>query len=302
MTRSRLLLIRLILVAAVLWGTAAASARAADEAPAKPAAAPEAAYVVGIGDTLEVKVYSEDDLSRTAQVASDGTLSFPLLNRVAVAGLTVRQIEDRLRALLADGYLVEPHVTVTVTEYRSQKVYVLGAVKQPGFYELSGPTTLLEILSRAGGVLPEGGKTLIVVRGAAGNVGEIDPEKVKADSPENTVVLDGYKLFQEGDTSQNVTLGNRDVVYVPKAREVFVIGEVKKPGPVTFTDNLTLLQAIGQAGGMTELASPRRVQLVRLLAGKKEARKVNLNAIMDQKAPDVPLQADDVVVVPKRIL
>jgi polysaccharide export outer membrane protein len=291
----------LALLAWIVGGTAAALVFAGEAPGPAPAVTAPAAYVVGPGDTLDVKVYDEADLSRTVQVASDGTVSYPLIGMVQVGGNTIREVEEKFRALFAAGYLVEPHVTVTVSDFRSQKVYVLGAVKTPGFYEMTGPTTLLEILSRAGGVLPEGGKTLIVVRGAAGG-GEIDPEKATAELPESTLVLDGYKLFQEGDTTQNVLLGPRDVVYVPKAREVFVLGEVKKPGPVTFTAGLTLLQAIGQAGGMTELASPRRVQIVRLQAGKKDARRLNLKAILDQRDPDVPLQPDDVVMVPKRIL
>ena len=208
------------------------------------------AYTVGAGDVLEVRVFGEADLSRTVPVAEDGTIAFPLLGIVPVGDLSVREIEKLLREKLSDGYLVGPHVTVTVAEYHSRKVYVLGAVKDPGFFVLSGPTTVLEILSRAGGVLPEGGKSIVLVKGAATTeapVEGVEPQPV--DAADATVVIDGYKLLQEGDTSQNHYLSNLDVVYVPKAREVFVIGEVKKPGAVVFTENLTLLQAIGQAGG-----------------------------------------------------
>ena len=257
-------------------------------------------YTVGAGDLLDIRAFGEDDLSRTAQVSTDGSITYPLLGRVEVAGLTVRQIEERLTGLLEKDYLVEPHVTILIKEYRSRKVYVLGAVKEPGYYELRGATTLLEILSRAGGVLPEGGKALVVVRGG-GNGDVASPKTARHASPENTVVVDAYQLLQEGDTSQNLYLNDRDVVYVPKAKEVFVIGEVKIPGAVVFSEKLTLLQAIGQAGGATELAATRRVQLVRVTDGMKQSYRYNLNDIMEEKGEDVPLRPDDVIVVPKRI-
>ena len=269
--------------------------------PAVAASPQEPVYLVGAGDMLEVRVYGEPDLTRSVIVAEDGSIGFPLLGRVPVSGLTVRQIERELHLRLGRDFLVDPHVTVLVSGYHSQRVYVLGAVREPGYYELRGPTTLLEILSRAGGVLPEGGRRLIVVRDGAGS-GNEEPGSGESPPAENTHVIDGFKLLQQGDTSQNIPLQDRDVVYVPRAREVFVIGEVTRPGPVIFTENLTLLQAIGQAGGTTEVAAKRRVQLIRVHDDVRESFRYNLNDIIENNAEDIPLLADDVIVVPKRIL
>lgn len=259
-------------------------------------------YPIGAGDILDIKVFGEPELTRLVEVAEDGTIGFPLLGRIKILGLTVLQVENLVSSSLEKEFLKNPHVSITVQEYHSQKIYVLGAVKQPGYYELTGSTTLLEILSRAGGVLPEGGKTLIVVREDNGTATDFDPEKVDKLNHENTTIIDSYKLLQEGDTSQNIQLKNQDVVYVPKAREVFVLGEVKKPGPITYTENLTLIRAIGQAGGTTELAAQKRVKLVRLENGKKETIKYNLDDLMKEDSQDVRLLPDDVIVVPKRIL
>lgn len=101
---------------------------------------------------MNVTVYNELDLTKTLRVSSQGTLSFPLIGTVKVAGLTPAQVEKRLEDLLSQGYFKNPPVSVLVVEYRSKEVFVLGAVNKPGTYPLTGPATLLEMISRAGGV------------------------------------------------------------------------------------------------------------------------------------------------------
>jgi len=269
-------------------------------------------YTVGAKDVLEIKVFGEPDLDRSVEVASDGTITFPLVGSVKAGGLTVRQIEGALEQMLGKDYLVNPDVTVQIKEYRSQKVFVLGAVKEPGFYELRGPTTVLEILSSAGGLSQEGGKTLVLVREAgfgeaasdlsSGSLSDLDELPSSLGKKGHTQIIDYYRMVNEGDASQNVVLNAGDVLFVPRAQEIFVLGEVKKPGSVKFESDITLLRAISLAGGLTEVAADRRVQVIRIKDGQKENLTVNLKQIIDDIKKDIKLLPDDVIVVPKRIL
>src|SRR5690242_4979709 len=127
---------------------------------------PTLGYTIGPGDVLRVNVYDNPDLSQEVTVEADGAFSYPLIGRVQAAGLPVRQLESLLVKRLADGYLVSPHVGVTVTQHKSQQVYVMGAVSKPGPYALQRQTTLLEALSAAGGPTPDAGFEVILTRAA----------------------------------------------------------------------------------------------------------------------------------------
>src|SRR5215470_15129726 len=167
-------------------------------------------YRVGAKDVLKVTVWGHDDLTRQVVVSADGTFAFPLIGDVQVAGLTTGSIEARLRDLLGKDYLVNPQVSVSVQEYRSQRVFVLGEVEKPGTYALTGQTTLLDVLSQAGGPGKSAGRQVVVVRvpqsegpvapGAAGSV------TLRAD----------LKRLLDGLTSENIALQNGDTVFVPK--------------------------------------------------------------------------------------
>jgi polysaccharide biosynthesis/export protein len=167
-------------------------------------------YRVGAKDVLKVTVWGHDDLSRQVVVSADGTFAFPLIGDVRVAGLTPGGIGALLRDLLGKDYLVNPQVSVSVQEYRSQQVFVLGEVDKPGTYALTGQATPLDILSQAGGPGKSAGRQVVVVRvpqsegpvapGVAGSV------TFRAD----------LKRLLDGVTTENIALQNGDTVYVPK--------------------------------------------------------------------------------------
>jgi len=130
-----------------------------------PLAALAGGYFVGQGDILDIKILGEKDLSKAYDVADDGTIRLPWIRSVPVEGMTTRQIEEKIEGLFKEGYLLDPQVSVTVKEYNSQKVYILGHVQRPGAYSLKRKTRVLEALALAGGISKQGDKSFTVIRG-----------------------------------------------------------------------------------------------------------------------------------------
>lgn len=240
-----------------------------------PPAARENAYRIGPGDRLSIQVYGEDSLSGEYPVSSSGEMDLPLIGVLEVEGLTTAEVSARVRERLAPEYLKKPHVTTSVAVYASQPVQVLGAVTEPGVYYLKGPTTVLEILSRAGGAETEGVLEIRITRG--GESGE-------------TLVLPYEQLLEQGADATPIEAG--DVVFVPQSL-VSVMGEVGDPGELTFREGLTLARAIAAAGGAQPTANLRKV---RVLRGDQHIE-VNLRRILKGKEEDFPLRAGDQVVV-----
>ncbi len=234
-------------------------------------------YRVGKGDVLEITVYDHPEMTTTVRIGADGTIIVPLLDTVKVAGLTTSEISLKLRDLLADGYIVNPQVNVFVKEYREQKAVILGQVKKPGLYTLRDRTTLLELISQAGGLTEQAGNTVTLKREVNGKVKE--------------QVIDLDRLVEQGDTSLNVAIKDGDKVFVTKAGYFYVTGEVKKPDSYKLQDDLTVLKAIAMAGGLTDIADRDGVKIIRKINGKETVIKVHS---MDER-----IQAEDVIVVPE---
>ncbi len=240
-------------------------------------------YIVGEGDVLEINVFGHDEMHSIVRVGADGTIMVPLLNKVEVGGLTTSQISDKLARLLADGYLISPQVSVFVKEYRNWKAVILGEVKKPGIQELTSQTTLLELISRAGGLTADAGHKAVIKRKIFKN-GEKRTE---------TLVIDLWKLLEEGDTTQNILIQDDDTIYIGKGGFFYITGQVKKPGSYKVTPDMTVIKAIALAGGFTDIASRDSVKIIRKTpAGKKELEDVPL---------DMKVNTEDVIVVPESI-
>jgi len=232
-------------------------------------------YRVGSGDVVQIQVYGEADLSGSFPVDAAGSVVLPLVGGVKVGGLTAECISVRLTEALADGYLRDPDVTVSLDGYRSQPVSVLGAVKSPGLYYLEGPTTVLQILSRAGGVASDGFDALQLTR--AGN--------------ENDVLQIPYQpLLSEG--RSNVTLGAGDVLFVPDLT-ITVLGSVKNPGELPYKEGLTVSRCLAAAGGATDVANLGRVYLQR---GDQRIR-INVRRVLAGKDADLAVESGDRIFV-----
>jgi polysaccharide export outer membrane protein len=269
-------------------------------------------YVIGPKDVIEISVFGEPDLSKTIEVGPQGTIRFPLLREVKLLNLTVRQAEKKMETLLGERFLVDPQVSIQVKQYMSQRVYVLGTIKNPGYYPLKGRTTLLEIISAAGGITDRGGSTILLIRGAKVDKDQIEslikgssantalPEDPTQNEISGRIVIDGNRLLNEGDTSLNYALAAGDIVYIPVVKQVFVMGEVRRPGGVGYKPGLTVLKAITLAGGLTELGK-KKVLIKRNINGEEVKLKVNLSSIIKDSSKDIPLLPDDVIVVPRRV-
>jgi polysaccharide export outer membrane protein len=250
------------------------------------AAQPGADYIIGPQDVLAIAVFDQPDLSSRYTVESDGSFSFPLIGRVRAGGRTLRQFEADLRQQLADGFLRNPQVAVAVEHYRSQRVFVVGEVRQPGSYALTGDMLLIEVLARAGGMTSEAAGDVVVVRAAAAG-GPILPGHADGAA----VIRVGVKALETGNLSGNVALKDGDTIFVPRAETIYVFGEVKSPGLYTIQRDMTVLQALALAGGATETAALNRIRIVRFVGGEKQEVKMQLN---DR------IQPGDTIVIPAR--
>jgi polysaccharide export outer membrane protein len=293
------MLMRLIVVTFTLLLAAAPRAAQAptspppSKAPAQALAAPgesQANYVVGPEDILAVTVFNETQLSGRYRVENDGHFSYPFLGRIKAGGATVAEVAATLRARLADGYLRNPQVTVDVEQFRSQSVFVIGEVRSPGKYMLSGAVSLIEALAQAGSATAQAGGEVLILhpKDGARGAGATTPERLDAD-----VQRVNLHEIETGRLSKNVTIRDGDTIFVPKAERFFVTGFVRTPGSYTLEPNMTVLQAISMAGGVTERGSGRRLRVTRVVNGERRD--------FDAKPTDL-VQPGDTIMVRQRLL
>jgi polysaccharide biosynthesis/export protein len=254
----------------------------------KPQPAPTMSYTLGPGDVLRVSVYDNPDLSQEVTIEADGAFSYPLIGRVQAAGLPVRQLESLLAKRFAEGYLVSPQVGVTVTQHKSQQVYILGAVSKPGPYPLQRQTTLLEALSAAGGPTPDAGFEVILTHAADQQVLPSGTSQTSAAANGQPAMRVSLEQLIAGGVPQRITLQDGDVVYVPAAAFVYLAGEIQRPGRYRLEKDATIQKTITAAGGFTKFAATKSMIVQRMVDGKR---------LDFQAGPDDLLQADDVVVV-----
>ena len=260
-------------------------ARAGD--PNLEAAQDDQDYTIGPQDTLRIEVFNQPDLGGRYTVETDGALSFPLIGRIAAGGSTVRAFERALADRLAAGYFKDPRVTVSVEEYNSQRVFIIGEVRQPGAYALAGEMRLIELLALAGSATPAAAGEAVVVRSGSGANRPVRPGDGRV---AETLRVD-LDALETGDLAQNVRLRDGDTVFLPEADAVYVFGEVRNPGRYPIRNGTIVLQALSLAGGSTEFAALNRVRIVRVVDGEQVEIRVGLN---DRVRPD------DIIRVPER--
>jgi len=246
-------------------------------------------YVVGSGDVLAVHVFYEPQLSGSFRVENDGHFGYPFLGRVNAGGRTVGGIATLLKERLGEGYLRNPQVTVDVEQFRSQSVFVMGEVRTPGKYILSGSITLLDALAQAGSPTPAAGGEVLILH----------PKTPVVDGPtlpnqrDAEVMRVNLREIEDGRLSRNLTIRDGDTIFVPKAERFFVIGLVRNPGSYVLERNMTVLQAISTAGGISERGSNRRLKIVRIVDNQRKE--------LDAKPTDI-VTPGDTIVVPQRLL
>jgi polysaccharide export outer membrane protein len=270
----------LILVAAP---TATAYAQANANSPAYQPVAPVAPvaaavvtdYIVGPQDVLNITAPDDPTLTGRYTVEADHTFTYPLLGRIRAGGRTLREVEMELQQQLVNGgFLKEPQILVSIEQYKSQKFFVVGEVRTPGAYSMSGSMRLVEALALAGSTLPTAAGEAVVV--------PVQGEAVRVN----------LRDLQNGALNQNIVLNDGDTVFVRKAENIYVFGQVRNPGAYPLQQDVTtVLQGLALAGGVTDRGATSRVEIVRTVDGAQKKIKVKL---------DAPLQAGDTIVVPER--
>lgn len=246
--------------------------------------APSPDLLIGVGDLLEISVFGAPDFDRQVRVSSSGEVTLPLVGEVHLAGLTAAQAEKFVEKKLLDGgYFTDPHVSIFAKEYQTQGVSVLGEVTKPGIYPMLGAHKLFDVISAAGGMTPKAGNQVTVTHRDGGKGTEnVTMAGNGTDSVKNNPdVLPG------------------DTVVVQKAGIVYVVGDVHLPGGfVMDKPNLTVLQALAMAQGTNPTAKLDGAKLIRNTGGQRTEVPIALKKILSSKAPDVNLQADDILFVP----
>jgi polysaccharide biosynthesis/export protein len=247
---------------------------------------------VGPDDLLALSVYDSPELTRTVRVDADGNIRLPMLkDPIQVRGMVPSQLESAIaKALTKGNVLVDPIVTVTIVEYQSRPVNVVGAVKNPLVFQATRPIPLLDAIARAGGIREDAGSDIVVSKEVVrdGKTARI------------TQTIPVRKLIDNADPSLNVMLHGGEEVLVPEALKIYVVGNVKKPGayPVRSDEETTILQLLALSEGLTPYSAKVAYVYRRSPGGSKTEVPVPLSKIMKRQSPDVPLQANDILYIP----
>ncbi|MBI5605159.1 MAG: polysaccharide biosynthesis/export family protein [Deltaproteobacteria bacterium] len=247
--------------------------------------------MLGPEDMIEITVWGHEDLKRMVPVSLEGTITFPMIGEVRAAGKSTQQLEKELARKLGDGYLKNPQLTVTVKDYKSQKVFVMGEVKNPGTYPITKENNLLFALSQAGGFTKDAGEEVVVIRPRDPvKQGKMMTLEEAAADKKTTILRVNLKDALAGDRKDNVPIRDGDSIIVPKMPFFFVMGEVKNPGQFNLERGTTVLMGISIGGGLTPKSAPNRTKIVREVEGKKTEIKVNMETLV---------QAGDTIIVPE---
>lgn len=260
-------------------------------------------YVIGGGDLLGIEVFEVPELTRDLRVNASGFVTIPLIPiQVQAAGLTAAQFQDKLSELLqTNGLVTNPQVTVTVKEQHSEPITVIGAVKQPVVVQASRQETLLEVLSQAGGISTEAGNQIIVTRArkSDSNGGSADETNL----PATTYTIDLDNLLNADDLKYNIPVIGGDVVRVPRAGVVYVVGAVHSPGGFVMANErqeMTVLEAVTLAAGLLPTGKYSQAFILRRDKTTGDRRKVpvDVKKILTLKEEDVRMQPGDILYVP----
>lgn len=266
-----------------------------------------AVYTLGPDDQIVIRVLDLEEFGATSTATDKpyridlrGFVNLPLVGRVKAGGQTIEAFEAELVGKLKE-FVKEPQVTVMVTEYRSQPISILGQVTSPGVHQLQGRKSLFEVISMAGGLKPEAGYTIKIVRKK--EYGAIPLASAKMDTTGEYSVAEVHVkgIMNAEHPEENLLIQPFDVITVPKAELIYVVGTVKRSGGFTLADRekVTVLQALSMAEGFGPQPADKECKILRKSANSdREEIPVNLSAILKGKAPDVPMQSEDILFVP----
>ena len=259
-------------------------------------------YLLGPDDLLDIAGPELGDVAnKPVRIDSDGNIQVPPAGRVHMAGLTVEQSEEEVDKVLST-YIRHPEVAIAVRELRSQPVSILGAVNTPGVHQIQGHKTLLEMLSMAGGIRPDAGYSIRITRQLGWGCIPLPGAALDASGKFSVAEVNLQKIMEAKNPEENIQILPHDVISVPKAEMVYVIGEVKRSGGFVLGEHqsISVLQALALAEGLNGTADTRHARILRLRrdADQREEMAVDVKDVLTGKKPDVPLQGDDILFIP----
>lgn len=276
------------------------------DAPERPLSPPavqqyESNTVLGPNDQLTIWALGVSEIpDKPLQIDEQGLIDIPMLGRIQAAGLTVGQFKQELIKRLGT-YVQSPQVSVSVTELHSRPVSVIGAVNHPGIYQLGNQKTVLEVLSVAGGLATDAGQLVKVTRNKDSGCSPLPRATETADHLYGIVDVNLKELIDSKDPDANLTLCPHDIISVPRAEMVYVVGEVQKPGafPINERASYTVLQALTMAGGLTPTAAPGYTKILRdAQSTNRQEIPIDLKRVLGSKGEDVMLKAGDILFIP----
>ncbi|MFP5265435.1 MAG: polysaccharide biosynthesis/export family protein [Blastocatellia bacterium] len=281
---------------------------------------PDEDYRIGPRDVIEVRIEDAPELSKTFPVNADGTFWMPYLNRLKAQDKTPEELGKEIADKLRGKYLKDPQVLVAVKQFNSRSFFIAGAVQRPGVYQVEGHPSLFKLITVAGGLRENFGSTAFIIREVKDKRPDASPDRPPAiapaaanqggapnqgadangDNAEYSVKTVNITGLLKGRIEQNTYLEPGDFVNIPPADVFFVAGEVNAPGSFPLSEGTTLRQAMALAQGTTFNAAAADGVIFRtdVATGRREEIKVDIGAVMKNKKPDVPLQANDIVMLP----
>ena len=259
-------------------------------------------YVLGADDVVSIKVIDAEEVGeKPYAIDQAGHIDLPYVGRVQAGGLTVDELKASIGEKFAT-YIRKPQVTISVVEFRSEPVSVLGSVKSPGVQQLQGHKRLLEVIALSGGLREDAADRVTITRTAEQGPLPLAQARMEGEGRFSTAELNLTEILQGKHPEENIYIRSNDVIAVARAEMVYVLGEVHKTGAFVLHDrqNLSALTALSLAEGLTRTASPQRARILRKNADSatREEVPVNLTKILAGQAPDVVLKPEDILLIP----
>lgn len=241
-----------------------------------PAIAARQDYQLSPGDVVKITVYDHPDLLTEARLDETGRISFPLLGDIKLGGNDARQAEERIaRDLEAGGFVKNPQINLIVLQFRGQQVNVIGQVNRPGRYPIEHASTVADMLANASGISASGADQIVLIR--------------RKNGKDERQTIDTLELFYDGKLAKDVEVAGGDVIYVPRYPQIYIYGEVQRPGVFRLERNMTVVQALSVGGGLTQRGTQRGIRVLRRAPdGQVQSMEVELSD---------PIKPDDVIYV-----
>jgi polysaccharide biosynthesis/export protein len=269
----------------------------------RPAGPLRGAYVLGPDDVIGIRVADAEEMTdKSIRIGPNGSINLPMVGRLQAGGLTAEELEKDLATRLKP-FIRNPSVSVNVVELRSQPVSVIGSVSTPGVHQLQGKKTLVEMLSMAGGARADAGYSVKITRQKEWGAIPLPNATTDATGHYSIAEVNLKQIMDAKNPAENILIMPNDVISVPRAEMVYVIGDVKKAGGYVLNDNanMSVLQALSLASGLEKTARASKATILRASTSKDLTRTeipVDLQQILKGKAKDVPMEHEDILFVP----